>query len=93
MNKVKIAFDVDGTLIHPDGSPRYEIIQMLLTFRKLGHFIIVWSGGGIGYAEHWVNKLGLFNEVVSIVEKGSVPVDIAIDDQSTTFPGAVSIQV
>ena len=83
MNKLTICFDVDGTLIHQSGdlcdTPRYEIIQLLKTFHSLGHNIYIWSGGGVQYAEHWVNKLGLPGKVI---EKGSVQPHIAVDDMA-----------
>ena len=83
---MKIAFDVDGTLIvrTADGDvPRYEIIAMLKTLYDLGHFIYVHSGGGVDYAQHWVRKLGLTNHVSCISEKkaNTYDYDIAFDDE------------
>lgn len=75
----KICCDVDGTLIHhKDDTPRYEIIALLKSFEKLGCEIFIWSGGGVDYAQHWANKLGLKYPVIA---KGSIKADIAIDDE------------
>lgn len=80
---VKIAFDVDGTLIHQAGelcdTPRYDIIQLFKSFEALGYDMYIWSGGGIDYATHWRDKLGLTAKVVG---KGSFTPDIAVDDMA-----------
>lgn len=94
---IKIAFDVDGTLIHQDGplenTPRYEIIQMFTVFKSLGNEMYIWSGGGVEYAEEWAQKLGLD---AKIIEKGSIPVDIAVDDVAHPWEetlGKVTVKV
>ena len=94
MNKLKIAFDVDDTLIipavalkdepHPyigiyGAIPNYEIISIYKFFKKQGHFMIVWSGGGIDYARTWAEKLGLNPDSVIVKEKND-NIDIAFDD-------------
>ena len=80
---MKIAFDVDGTLIHQSGdkidTPRYDVINLFLSFEKLGYEMYIWSGGGIDYAERWRDKLGLG---AVVVEKGSFKPDIAVDDMA-----------
>lgn len=87
-----VCFDVDGTLITIfDSSPRYQVIQALLWFKTLpGIKVYVWSGGGIDYAEHWVEKLGLD---VEVIEKGSIVPDIAFDDQDSARLGLVTVPV
>ena len=81
--QIVVAFDVDGTLITEEGfgneKPRYSIINLLLIFHALGHIVFVWSGGGIDYAQRWVEKLGL-QDKCKVIEKGSAKVDIAFDD-------------
>lgn len=79
--KKKIAFDVDGTLIDFMDRPRYHIIDLMLFFMKQGWDVIIWSGGGIDYAEMWRRKLG-FEETARVVEKCSEKVDIAVDDNA-----------
>ena len=76
------AFDVDGTLIHLTGeredTPRYDVIQFFHFLQNNGYCMYVWSGGGVDYAERWVQKLGL-NAIV--VPKGHFKPDIAVDDE------------
>lgn len=75
-----VAFDCDGTLIDYLGNPRLEIINLLNAFNQIKDcHVIVWSGGGILYAEGIVNKLKLSN--VTVKAKGQFKVDLAIDDQ------------
>lgn len=82
--KTTIAFDVDGTLITFDDTPCYDNIFALKYFVKLGTQVYVWSGGGLDYAQHWVNKLGL-DKYVTVIEKGSMLVDICFDDESVSL--------
>ena len=71
---MKIAFDVDDTLIvpaialadepHPyigmyGAVPNYEVIKIYKWFQDQGNFMIIWSGGGVDYARTWAEKLGL----------------------------------
>jgi phosphoserine phosphatase len=80
---MKIAFDVDGTLIvrgSYSGSrdvPNYSVIDVFRWFLVQGHDMIIWSGGGTEYANAWSEKLGL---PARIIAKGSENVDIAFDD-------------
>ena len=93
MNKhIQVAFDVDGTLISlKDDTPRYEIIEKFLMFEELGCHMIIWSGGGIDYAEHWAKKLGL---KAQIIEKASIIPDIIVDDMDCgAWKGKVIIKV
>ena len=73
MQKIIVAFDVDGTLIrntpsesrvhgtpHNDDVPIvYQIntLQVLSTYKNIK--IVVWSGGGKRYAEMWGKRLSL----------------------------------
>ncbi len=81
--KLKIAFDVDGTLIHQAGelsdTPRYDIIALFKSFEKLGCEMFIWSGGGVDYATRWRDKLGL---KAKIMGKGEFVPDIAFDDMA-----------
>jgi hydroxymethylpyrimidine pyrophosphatase-like HAD family hydrolase len=76
---MRIAFDVDGTLVDYDGKPRATVIALLRNFQRLGCNVFVWSGGGIPYAKQRVRELGI--DGVVVVEKGSFKPDLAIDDQ------------
>lgn len=92
-----IAFDVDDTIIVPPeatglelDTPNYETIAVYNFFKKQGHTMVIWSGGGIDYATSWARKLGLGPDMV--VRKGSIPVDIAFDDCDVEL-GTVNIKV
>lgn len=94
MNKLKIAFDVDDTLIvpavalkdepHPyigmyGAIPNYEVIAIYKFFQAQGHYMIIWSGGGVDYAKTWADKLGLNPNAIIRKEKQET-IDMAFDD-------------
>lgn len=94
---MKIAFDVDDTLITPSvaidwaqDTPSYEVISIYKWFESQGCHMIVWSGGGIEYAKRWADKLGLKAEVRE--KKKSDDVDIAFDDCEVDL-GKVNVRV
>jgi hydroxymethylpyrimidine pyrophosphatase-like HAD family hydrolase len=76
---MKVAFDVDGTLIDYTGKPRDDIIAMLVTLSNYCD-VYVWSGGGIDYARHIGNRLNL-PESVRYIQKQKGTIDICFDDQ------------
>lgn len=89
-----IAFDVDGTLVDKDDQPRPEIIVLLkaLAGNKRNQ-IVIWSGGGEGYAAMWGRRLHLDNHVWSYWSKiGSPQPDLAIDDEDVLL-GKVNLKV
>ena len=94
-NKLKIAFDVDDTLIIPSVAsngldvPNYETIKVFKWFQEQGNDMIIWSGSGIDWATNWKNKLGLN---ARIIVKGSEWVDIAFDDCDVIL-GNVNVKV
>lgn len=72
MQRVIVAFDVDGTLIRNGSADRQHgsvnegdvpivhqinTLQVLSTYKNIK--IVVWSGGGKSYAEMWGRRLGL----------------------------------
>lgn len=72
MQRIIVAFDVDGTLIKNVTSERtpgvvssddvpivhqINTLQVLSTYKNIR--IVVWSGGGKEYAARWGNRLGL----------------------------------
>jgi len=63
-----IAFDTDGTIITYNDKPRCDIIELLKILSKY-NTIIVWSGGGKEWAEHWVRKLYLEDYVTACYTK------------------------
>jgi len=95
---MKIAFDIDDTLIIPavaTGSdrdtPNYDTIAILRWFQAQGHEIILWSGSGIDWASTWGKKLGL--QPFTVQTKGKAwKVDIAFDDCDVDL-GTVNIKV
>lgn len=89
----RIAFDIDGTLFDELDNPRHEVIDLLRWFlARPSVAVYVLSGSGVDYAERKVEKLGLKNRV-SVVAKGSVAVDIAVDDQPECKLGTVNVIV
>ncbi len=83
---MKIAFDVDDTLIIPavatgydNDIPNDKTVAILRWFQEQGHTIIVWSGGGVPYAKGWAEKMNLEPCEIRIKQK-SDDIDIAFDD-------------
>lgn len=83
---MKIAFDIDDTLIVPSvatgldrDTPNYETIALYKWFQSQGHEMILWSGSGMDWAKTWGEKLGLIPFTVRVKEKAE-DVDIAFDD-------------
>jgi hypothetical protein len=72
VEKLKIAFDVDDTLVKENHMGREEpnrpLLNVLLWFYAQGHEIIVWSGGGAEYAETWARRL-FIDHIVTIKSK------------------------
>ena len=101
MEKIIIAFDVDGTLItngeaKPDiSNPRIvELLKILSSFKNVK--IVVWSGGGKEYAERWVRLLGIGDyvwRVASKMEHEQIKPHIAIDDIQNTALGKFNLIV
>lgn len=90
-----IAFDVDGTIETLGGKPRWEILDLLRQFSKLGHRIILWSGGGKEYAERKMREYKLDAFVDSCQDKSyasGVVIDICFDDESVDL-AVVNIKV
>ena len=84
--RLAVAFDVDDTLIrwekNGEAVPKYFVIDLMRWFLAAADTkVIMWSGGGVDYARRWAERLGVANDVI-VVEKGSVPVDIAVDDMA-----------
>lgn len=83
---MKIAFDIDDTLIIPSvatgldrDTPNYETIVLYKWFQTQGHYMILWSGSGTDWAQTWGEKLALVPNEVRIKQK-SEDVDICFDD-------------
>jgi len=83
---MKIAFDVDDTLIIPPcvngldiDTPNYEVINLYKWFQSQEHDMIIWSGSGLDWAKRWAEKLGLSPCEIRRKEK-SLDIDICFDD-------------
>ena len=87
MTKIKIAFDVDGTLrcncTDTCQHPNEEIVVLFKILSKFKNVILfVWSGGGKDYAQNFAEKYDLpVNPKFCIGKINAPQMDIAIDDQ------------
>lgn len=88
-SNIVVGFDVDGTLIDLLSRPRYDVISAFKFFKSINCKMIIWSGGGLDYARNWARKLGLD---ATIINKGSMKVDIAFDDEDVEL-GEINIKV
>jgi hypothetical protein len=85
---LRIAFDVDDTLVIPavaSGAgievPNYDVINLYRFFERQGHHMIIWSGGGQSYAAMWAEKLGLrADEIIMKTTDRKDEIDLAFDD-------------
>lgn len=83
---MKIAFDVDDTLLTPSvasgldrDTPNYDVIAIFRWFKSQGHYMIIWSGSGAEYARAWAEKFGLIADEYPVKQKRA-DIDIAFDD-------------
>lgn len=83
---MRIAFDIDDTLIIPSvatgldrDTPNYETIAIYKWFQEQGHEMILWSGSGMDWAQTWGEKLGLTPFEVR-VKQFDPSIDLAFDD-------------
>lgn len=83
-----ICIDVDGTLIDANDQPVPEMVALAESLcANPYNFVVVWSVGGVDYANLWADRLGLVNAWRRAKGKGVVfpdgvthlP-DIVIDD-------------
>ena len=78
---LKIAFDIDDTMIVPSvvtgtrDTPNYETIALYKWFQSQGNHMILWSGSGMDWARHWNEVLGLQADEIIPKEKVMVPVE------------------
>lgn len=87
IDKVVIAFDVDGTLRRPGGNESRPEAQewvrtlMLILSNMKNAEIVLWSGGGELYARQIGHELHVDHFVTRYAVKGAIPVDLTIDDE------------
>lgn len=95
---MKIAFDVDDTLIIPsvvtgtENVPNYDTIAIFNWFQAQGHEMYIWSGSGIDWATRWAEKLGLKAIIIPKHNPDKIPIDIAFDDCDVEI-GKVNVKV
>lgn len=85
-----VCFDVDGTLIDESDQPIPEMVALAKALSKNPlTLVVVWSGGGIDYANMWADRLGLLDtwrrakdRTVMVAGMGPSAPDIVIDDQA-----------
>lgn len=74
---MRVAFDVDGTLINKDEEgrdvPRLDVLNLFSMFHKFKCDIYLWSGGGTQYAQQWAHKLGIGRQV-TVIPKENISV-------------------
>lgn len=93
-DKTTVAFDVDGTLLHPSNDhPREDMVTLLKLLSQRCN-IVVWSGGGQNYANQVVHQLGLAPYVDLVTAKNDqVEPHIAFDDEPDFDLGLVNVLV
>lgn len=91
MRQTTVAFDIDGTLFNKGGYPNYPVIDLLRILHTLGCRIVVWSGGGMMYAEHMIDRLGIADMVEVWDKSGEAMPDVAVDDTESCTLGTVQI--
>lgn len=82
---MKVAFDVDDTLLVPSvaagfgrDTPNYDTIALFKWFEAQECEMIIWSGSGTDWAKTWAEKLGLKAEIRE--KKYDADIAIAFDD-------------
>ena len=82
---MNVFFDVLGTLLTGDESPRPRAREAFLRLREQGHDLYLWSSGGAGYAAAAAELLGIADLVAGCFDKRqepNVPVDFTVDDDA-----------
>ena len=107
MKKIKIAFDVDGTLIGDKGKVNKNIRTLLVILSSFKNVkIIVWSGSGELYARQVAQEIGIKQYVDQYASKNhlgkengkhifnpDITPDIAIDDIQDCILGKINLIV
>lgn len=99
MQKVRIAFDVDGTLrcncTDTCEDPNQRIVDMFNTLASFKNTeMYVWSGGGDLYAARFAIKYDIKVKGSRCIGKVGAPqMDIAIDDIQDTAIGRINLIV
>ncbi len=90
---MKVAFDIDDTLLIPNvatgfanDTPNYDTVALYKWFQDQGNEMVLWSGSGMDWAQTWGEKLGLQPFTVMKKEKVVVSDSWATDPEK---PGVI----
>lgn len=94
---MKIAFDVNGTLLRNNEDETKTMVGFLKILKKAGHFIIIWSGDDVEEIIKVIRKLEIEDYVDKVMsklnfDKDFIP-DISIDDNPGAFASKIVIKV
>lgn len=92
LERLIVAFDVDGTLLDHNNKPREKVLALYRAFEALGYEMWVWSGGGLGYAQSCAHRLGLSPDKVLVKDRKLKP-HLAFDDIKDTDLGIATVFV
>ncbi len=76
---MNVFFDVLGTLIAENGTPRPYSREIFLELTGMGHDAYVWYGGGSGYAAHAALVVGVEDVVRGCCLKRHPPEGVTVD--------------
>jgi len=66
----QIFFDVDGTCISKDDQTRPGVLDVMKFCHSKNVMVMMWSGGGFGYAKTWAKRIDPNGEAhIHVVEK------------------------
>jgi hypothetical protein len=80
---LNVFFDVLGTLLSEEETPRPRAREAFLLLKGKGNDLYLWSSGGAGYAAGAADLLGVADLVSGCFDKRQdpdVPVDFVVDD-------------
>ncbi len=92
---MKIAFDVQGTLIRSNKDESIVMVEFLKILKKAGHYIIVWSGDDVERTKSIIKQLGIEEFVDFVTSKLNTKdySDVAFDDNEFAFSRKATIKV
>lgn len=90
---MKIAFDVQGTLLNIDGSINHDVVALFIALQELGHDMYVWSFGGQEMARQAADDCGI--RPTACISKryknydyeGDEEFDLCVDDDTISAKG------
>ena len=83
---MNVFFDVLGTLLSEEKTPRPRAREAFLLLKGKGNDLYLWSSGGAGYAAGAADLLGVSDLVSGYFDKRREPdvsVDFAVDDDAS----------